>query len=463
MSKAVKGSILILVILLLISVGVAIMTLVQKQALEKDKRSLQTQVTDYEAKLKDVQMRAKKLEDQTKQLEQKIADKEKEKTQIEQTYNDIKIKLDKSSADFEKLTQDHEDLKNRAEISRQEHDDLTQKLQDSVSKIAQLEAQVAEQKKASEGSSQKNNIGKSEQQTADTDQASGNFDNTLESDDSQADQSEAAPVMEPPSKEKQDETYVSQLIKQKAALELQVEKMRKDLDQGAIQVVELKKQNSELGLEIKNLKNEKEEIERKIKYGQDLADNLSIELARAKNDQKFAVERSSKMKEENQDLQTQVKQLMTTKLALEKSISRLTDDKKNIEKKLVETDNVIQGRIDEIWQIKQDLDKRFDSLPKDTKEIELPPIIVNSGAPGQAKAQPRLAKHEGEIVSINDENNFVIVDMGQQDGIKVGDVFKVYRAAKEIASLEVIQVRRDIAAADIKEKVTGLRVGDQVR
>jgi hypothetical protein len=40
---------------------------------------------------------------------------------------------------------------------------------------------------------------------------------------------------------------------------------------------------------------------------------------------------------------------------------------------------------------------------------------------------------------------------------------KVYRRSNEIASLEVIQVRRDICAADIKSKSVELQVGDIVR
>jgi hypothetical protein len=57
----------------------------------------------------------------------------------------------------------------------------------------------------------------------------------------------------------------------------------------------------------------------------------------------------------------------------------------------------------------------------------------------------------------------VIVDIGSNKGLKEGDVLNVYRGAEFIAGLEVIQVRRDIAAADIRNKILDIEVGDVVR
>ena len=39
----------------------------------------------------------------------------------------------------------------------------------------------------------------------------------------------------------------------------------------------------------------------------------------------------------------------------------------------------------------------------------------------------------------------------------------VYRGAEYVAGLEVIQVRKDIAAADIISKVVDIKIGDAVR
>jgi len=283
-----------------------------------------------------------------------------------------------------------------------------------------------------------------------------------------ADNTEVAPapaVVVPASG--QNDQYWASVLKEKAALQIQVDREKSDLDQAALQMVELKKQNSDLELEVKQVSNEKDEIVQKIKYGQDLADNLSIDLARSRNDQEAVNERADKLKEENLELLAQLRSMNSTKVELEQTVSRLTDDKDSLQRKLVETESVIQNRIDDIWKIKEGLDKKLSENESSTgTSMELPPIIVNapSGQQAATPASPVSGKTEGAIISINESNNFVIVDLGQQNSsVNIGGVLKVYRGSDAIATLEVIQVRRDISAADIKDKTADLKVGDVVR
>jgi hypothetical protein len=203
-------------------------------------------------------------------------------------------------------------------------------------------------------------------------------------------------------------------------------------------------------------------------------------LARARNDQKFVNDRGDKMKEQNIELQGQIKQLSTTKVALEKTISRLTDEKENMQKKLVETESVIQGRIDEIWKIKQSLDQKLtdSSMRPTVGQMDLPPIVVNASGRGSAAQQQQQAQtvvsqqiivqapvsdKKASVISLNEANNFIITDLGQDSGARVGDTLKAYRGNKEIATLEVIQARKDICAADIKQKNDALHVGDTIK
>jgi hypothetical protein len=268
--------------------------------------------------------------------------------------------------------------------------------------------------------------------------------------------------------------YWASVLKQKAALQVEIAKEKSDLDQAALQVVDLKKQNSDLEVEVKKVSNEKDEIIQKIKYGQDLADNLSVDLARSRNDQQAVNDRADKLKEENLELLSQIRGLSSVKLELERTVARLTDDKDAMQKKLIETQSVIQGRIDDIWKIKEGLDKKLseNASASSSGSMELPPIIVN--APNQQQAPPQAwqvapapggaGKNQGSIISINESNNFVIVDLGKENSpVSVGNSMKVYRNLNKIATLEVIQVRRDICAADIKDKSTELKVGDIVR
>ena len=430
MSQAVRQSIIILAVLLVIVGGVSVAIFLQKKSLEEQNQKLQSELEEYQNKQTELLAKSKKLQAEAQAMNERITQKEKEKTQIQGMYEELKSKYDAIDEQMSQVTRERDDWKNRMETARRERDDLMQKLKHQPEKI--VEKIVYKDRPVPAPVSEN---------------------------------AEAAPAVTSP----QGEGYWAKVLKEKAALQLEIEKVKNDLDQSVLQFVEMKKQNSDLQLEIKTLKDEKEEIARKIKYGEDLANNLSVEVARARNDQKMTSDRAEKLKTENMQLQGQIKELTTTKLVLERNITRLSEEKEKMNQKLAQTENVIQSRIDEIWQIKQNLDQKISDLPvkpQATTTVDLPPIIVNAPAaatvPPAATAAP-VKEKQVTIISINEANNFVIVDLAENDGSQIGKVLKVYRGISPVATLEVIQVRKDISAADIKEKSVQLKVGDIVR
>jgi chromosome segregation ATPase len=429
MSKAVRIGVIGLGVLVVVSAAVAVLALMQKQTLQEQNQRLHSQITDDKTQLADLTTKAKKLEDEADQLNNKISQAQQDKSQAQSLYDDLKHKSDDLQAQVTQANSDRDDWKNRVDTVSRERDNLMEKLKHPPVKIVYKDRIVVKTP------AQENNLNPPGGMTSD-----------------------------------QGDQYWASVLKQKAALQLEIEKGKSSLDQAALQVVDLKKQNSDLQLEIKQLSNEKDEINQKIKYGQELGDNLAIDLARSRNDQKAVNDRADKLKQENLELLSQIRGLTSTKLDLEKTISRLTDDKDAMQKKLVETQSVIQSRIDDIWKIKSSLDKKLsENAPPSSSEggMELPPIIVNPSNNQQegASAYPSSGgKREGSIISINESNNFVIVDLGQGNSpVSVGNVLKVYRNSNAIATLQVIQVRQEICAADIKTKTRGLKVGDSVR
>ena len=447
MSIAVRVSVWILGLLVVVSAAVAVLALMQKQTLQGQNQSLHNQIAADESKLADLTAKAKDLQDQADQLNTKVSTTQQEKTQVQSQYDELKHKSDDLQSQLDQANSDRDDWKNRVQTITHERDDLMQKLKDRPTQIVYKDRIVQAAAPAVNANASNN--------------SSSTITPPLDVTSSQGDQ------------------YWASVLRQKAALQVELEKEKSDLDQAALQVVDLKKQNSDLETQLKQVSNEKDEIVQKIKYGQDLADNLSIDLARSRNDQQAVNVRADKLKDENLQLLSQIRDLNSTKLDLERTVSHLTDQKDAMQRKLVETQSVIQSRIDDIWKIKESLDKKLNENAPSTSQsggsMELPPIIVNAPAQQQAatnevqNTQPVTSnngsgKTQGTIISINESNNFVIVDLGQQNSsVGVGAVLKVNRGSNEIATLEVIQVRRDICAADIKDKTTQLKVGDIAR
>ena len=69
----------------------------------------------------------------------------------------------------------------------------------------------------------------------------------------------------------------------------------------------------------------------------------------------------------------------------------------------------------------------------------------------------------GKILNMNTDYAFVVIDLGQQMGVRKGMVFDVFRRNKFLGRIEVIQLRKKIAACDIVQADTLFKPGDTVR
>jgi predicted nucleic acid-binding Zn-ribbon protein len=438
MSKAAKMSIAILSILLIAAFVFAYWNFLQKESVERAKLAVEKQVEDF-------QNREKNYIVEKKQIEEKLKIIEAEKAELENRLNSFDKDMVSLNDKLKVVTKERNEWQKRVENLQKERDNLLVKIQE------QSEPQVVYkyiERGAEEGG---DHVG---QETVKSDSAP--MENSVRPDD---------------------ESYWAQILKKKAELELEVERLSGEMSRNSVEVEDLKKKNSDLQLELSHLSREKEEIERKIKHGNDLADSLALELARAQNDIKFVDDRRLKLHDENISLREQIKELTSTKIALEKSIVQIQEERQDIAKKLRETEGVIQSRIDEIWEIKGNLEKTFKpsgTITDNNDRVDLPPIIIDAGdrEPSAGVVSPDLSVNNeivssltpgGSIVSVNEENNFVIIDVGGEGGVKLGDTLSVYRGTDYIAGLEVIQVRKDIAAADIKNRVSNLKIGDSVR
>ncbi len=450
MSQAIRSGIVILAALLVLAVGLAGWALIQKKNAEDRNLSLQDQLNESQKKQEKAIADAGKIKQQIDDLNQRLKDSNKQKDQAQASFEEAKRKADDLNAQIEQFNQERESWKSRIETIRKERDEAVTKLQNQPEKIVYKDRPA-----------------------------------------------ESAPIATTPTsipvpEGASNDEYLASVLKQKAELQVLLDKANTDLNNDALQVADLRKQNSEMQLQIKQLNSDKEEIDRrltnekkalidnftkekqdllrKIKDGEDLASNLSMEAARARGDQKNANDFIGKVKGDNGQLQSQVRQLVATKVALEKTVARLTEERSDLGKKLAETEGVIQDRINEIWQIKKTLDDKItqiNDVKSGNRDVELPPIVVNASAneaitPVSAPSGDPL-KQAHKVISVNEKNGFVIVDYGETQGSSVGRGLKVFRNNKEIATLEVIQVRRDISAADVKDQKTKIQVGDQVR
>ncbi|MGE5208415.1 MAG: hypothetical protein ACM3KL_03695 [Alphaproteobacteria bacterium] len=83
--------------------------------------------------------------------------------------------------------------------------------------------------------------------------------------------------------------------------------------------------------------------------------------------------------------------------------------------------------------------------------------------PAQA---PEPTLMDGSVISVKEEWSFVVGNLGEKQGVKIGMPLRVMRDDRRIASLRVVDVRQKICGAVIQEmdsKKEKIRVGDRLQ
>jgi len=83
--------------------------------------------------------------------------------------------------------------------------------------------------------------------------------------------------------------------------------------------------------------------------------------------------------------------------------------------------------------------------------------------PQPSTPQTKNIGNDAHIISVDTDNNFVVVNVGKINGLNIGDTLNVMRNGQNVGLLKVIQTRERIAACDIAQEKSPLQVGDLVK
>lgn len=170
-------------------------------------------------------------------------------------------------------------------------------------------------------------------------------------------------------------------------------------------------------------------------------------------------------KELEKALETEKKRAVTIQSTLEQEKKGRSEAEQEFRKTQEELNNMkleYQGLTQELEILQQKLkDLRGGSLEslrqapgKDAAEVEIPPVVVTAGASDAA-----------EVLVVNREFNFVVVDKGSSEGLTKGELLTVSHGGKAIARIQVEKVYDHFSACAILEenKSPGVQEGDLVK
>jgi chromosome segregation ATPase len=268
------------------------------------------------------------------------------------------------------------------------------------------------------------------------------------------------------------DSYWAGILKAKAALELQMDTVRIELKKVQISNEQLLREKNNMNFDIKDLERKNQELKQQLDYNQKITDSLTQEMVREKNE-KMVIENVTKViKNENLTLRRQLKALTDHKISLERKVAEVQEKSVLLQDNYNRLENTVKDKLNQIDEVKEQLGIGDQSpggiaIPKSVPEakesVELPPIIVRPQSALEPMPSRDVVSQKGEVLLVNRENNFVIVNLGEDSGIKVGDILTVYRQDSAVAVLEAIQIRKNFSACDIKQESSPVKVGDRVK
>lgn len=98
--------------------------------------------------------------------------------------------------------------------------------------------------------------------------------------------------------------------------------------------------------------------------------------------------------------------------------------------------------------------------PKAVPPVQQVPLLKGTVPPGGA-----VPATSGTVLVVNREFNFIVVSMGEKDGLKSGQFLEVLRAGKVIGKVQVERVYENMSAANLlpEQTKTEIKEGDTVR
>lgn len=234
----------------------------------------------------------------------------------------------------------------------------------------------------------------------------------------------------------QQQKKLDELSQESAALEIQISQIQKICEEAEGQLADITNELSNSHGSRKNLTAEKEELTNKISSAE-----------------------------------SEVKELEKQLVALEQAAYALTRHyQKMVRTSAIKTENPPEQQATKEPEaptaaVAPETVQETASLPAPSPELPEVPVAKEETPEEELARNTAPSSLEGEILVVNREFNFVVVNLGKQNGIKPGDRLRIYDGDKMLGEVNVETVRRTICAATGGKNLDAyrLRAGNKVR
>lgn len=259
------------------------------------------------------------------------------------------------------------------------------------------------------------------------------------------------------------EQYWMDFVRKKADLESTVSLLNNQLLETKGKLAELTKENKELSIKIDELTKVKERLDRDISFKERAMSIMSKDLVSERDARRKLSQDLEKMRADNVGLKRELVITNKDKMTLQDRLKNTVQQKEVLGRKVSEIRSILKEKSIALEELEEQLNRAIKGgtssavVVRESASVELPPIVVKPESSG-------IRGLRGEVVAVNLEERFAIIDIGESQGVRPGFQFSVIRGDRPIGIVEIVETRKEISAADIKELFSGFAVkeGDVV-
>lgn len=215
----------------------------------------------------------------------------------------------------------------------------------------------------------------------------------------------------------------------------------------------LKKKAEEL---LSSLLSEVDLIQNRVTEKKKELASFESELANYKRQARSAQQEITGIENRAASAETKIGQLKIKIAELQARIVDITKDKLKLTGELT----LLQKTTD---ALREHLSRRLEEEKHERRASRPVQNLAKSGADTSKEPQPLKPSLTGEVLIVNREFDFVIISLGQNDGIEEGMVLELSRDDNILSKARVETARRNISAAALadKEAISRIRAGDK--
>lgn len=189
----------------------------------------------------------------------------------------------------------------------------------------------------------------------------------------------------------------------------------------------------------------KDDLETRLDTMVKQAQSLAKELAEEKRAKTEALDEIAKKEQQLVQLETDIEDMKKENENLSNMLTKSEKDFKDLQQQLLQ-----------IKEAKDALENKVKELVS-RKEVNLEKVVVKQETP--------QAKFKGQVLTVNKEFGFVVINIGQKDGLQAGTTLGIYRDGNLLCKAQVEKLYENMAAATIlgDNKAIDIKEGDTVK